>query len=63
MSETEQLRKELNELRERLARLESQSLPLHRFGGAPNPTQTPWPTTPWQPTQPLYTLTCGGGAS
>jgi hypothetical protein len=61
MTEVEQLRKEVNELRERLVRLESRVNPIgpgvyHQpiF----TPTTSPQPNTnPW-PLQPPYIVTC-----
>lgn len=65
MTEVEQLRKEVNELRERLARLEARPQPvpldLMRFGPrqAPQPVYVD-PTSPaWRPP---YEITCAQNA-
>jgi hypothetical protein len=71
MTEVEQLRKEVNELRERLVRLESRvnpigpgvyHQPIFTPTTSPQPNTNPWPlqppnTNPW-PLQPPYIVTC-----
>jgi hypothetical protein len=57
VTEVEQLRKELNELRERLVIVEGRTAHLVHFG-PPAVRPTFVPETPNWPTQPPYTITC-----
>jgi hypothetical protein len=55
MTEVEQLRKELNELRERIAVLERRSAPATQPPPNWSPTVPVWPKDPLAPP---YTITC-----
>lgn len=65
MIEIESLRREVNELRERLAIAERQLAALRQLAPTQTPLPMPLPLHPLQPTiawppRPLYTVTCDG---